>query len=128
MDKTQALHAFWSGFQIPAIDEQSSYDESVTKKLNLDYPYITYEAAVGELGDSITLNADIYYRSTSWAEIEQKAAEIYDAIGYGGTFVPYDGGAIWIKRRNPAYQRMGEDNDLNVRRIHYNINAEFLSV
>lgn len=128
MNKVQALYGFWSSFGIPAIDEQSAYDESITKELNLDFPYITYETVVGELNDSVTLNADLYYRSSSWEEIEKKAAEIFDAIGYGGTFVPYDGGAIWIKRGTPPYQRMGAENVFDIRRIHFNINAEFLSV
>lgn len=128
MNKAQALYKFWSGFGIPVIDEQSSYDEETMKQLNIDFPYITYESGVGDFVEEITLAADLYYRSTTWSEIEAKAAEIAEAIGYAGKLVSYDGGAIWIKRQSPIYQRMAADNDFNIRRIHFNVTAEFLSV
>ena len=127
MNKAQALHAFWSGFDIPAIDEQSSYDEQTMQKLGIGYPYITYEAAVGDFDEPLSLGADLYYRSDSWAQIEEKAAQIANLIGYGGKIVRYDGGAIWIKRGDPPYRRMAADNPYSIRRIHININAEFLS-
>lgn len=128
MNKAQALYKFWSGFGIPVIDEQSSYDEETMKQLNIDFPYITYESGVGDFVEEITLAADLYYRSTTWSAIEAKAAEIAEAIGYAGKLVSYDGGAIWIKRQSPIYQRMAADNDFNIRRIHFNVTAEFLSV
>ena len=128
MNKAQALYSFWSGFGIPAIDEQSSYDQDTMKQLGIDFPYITYESGIGEFGEEITLAADLYYRSTTWSAIESKAAEIADVIGYAGKLVPYDGGAIWIKRQSPIYQRMAADNVFDIRRIHFNVSAEFLSV
>lgn len=128
MKKAQALYNFWSGFGIPAIDEQSSYDEETMKQLGIDFPYITFESGVGDFVEEITLAADLYYRSTTWSAIETKAAEIAEAIGYAGKLVSYDGGAIWIKRQSPIYQRMAADNDFNIRRIHFNVTAEFLSV
>lgn len=127
MDKMQALHSFWSSFGIPAIDEQSAYDEKAMADLSITYPYLSYEAAVSEIDEPVALSADIWYKSTSWAGIEAKAQQIANAIGYGGTMIPYDGGAIWIKRGTPAYQRMGAENVFDIRRIHININAEFLS-
>ncbi len=128
MDKAQALYSFWAGFSLPAIDEQSSYDTKTMEKLNIDFPYITFEASVGDFDEPLNLGADIYYRSESWAEIEGKAAEIADSIGYGGRLISYDTGAIWIKRGDPMYRRMGADIAFNIRRIHINIKAEFLSV
>ena len=127
MDKAQALHAFWSGFGIPAIGEQSSYDDSAMKQLGISYPYLTYESGVGDFDDQISLGADLYYRSTSWAEIEAKAAEIFRALSDGGRLVRYTGGVIWLKRGTPAYSRMGAENVFDIRRIHININAEYLS-
>ena len=127
-DKSQALYNFWSGFGIPAIDEQSSYDTATMKLLGIDYPYITFESGVGEFIEEFDLSADLYYRSSTWAEIEAKAAEIAAAISYAGILVPYDGGAIWIKRGSPIYQRMSADNAFNIRRIHFTITVEELSV
>lgn len=128
MDKAQALHQFWSGFGIPAIDEQSAYDTPTMERLGITYPYISYEASVSELDEPIALGADVYYSSTSWAGAEGKAQEIVGAIGYGGTRVPYEGGMLWITRGTPAYQRMSAENVFDIRRIHININAEFQSV
>ena len=128
MDKMQALHAFWSGFGIPAIDEQSAYDTSVMEELGISYPYLSYEAAVSDLDEPVALSADLWYQSTSWAGIEAKAQQIMNAIGYGGTQIRYNDGQIWIRRGTPAYQRMGAENVFDIRRIHININAEFLSV
>lgn len=126
-DKAQALHDFWSSFGWLAIDEQSAYDEGVMEEWGNPNKYITYEAAVSELDEPISLSADLWHRSTSWADIEAKAQEVISEIGYGGKLVPYDGGAIWIKRSAPAYQRMSAENSFDIRRIHININAEFLS-
>ena len=123
MDKAQALHSFWAGFGIPAIDEQSAIDT----ENGPGYPRISYETAVSEIDEPVALTADLWYQSTSWAGIEAKAQEIIAAIGYGGAKVPYDGGQIWITRGTPAYRRMGAENVFDIRRIQININAEFFS-
>lgn len=123
MNKMEALHDFWSGFGLTAIDEQSAYDTETGP----DFPYLSYEASMSEFDEPIALAADLWYKSTSWAGIEAKAQQIINEIGYGGKMVPYDGGAIWIMRSSPAYQRMSAENSFDIRRIHININAEFLS-
>ena len=127
MNKAQALHSFWAGFGLPAIDEQSAYDTETLKQLGIGYPYLSYEAAVGDFDESVALSADLWYKSTSWVEIEAKAEQIARALKDGGTLVHYEGGAIWITRGNPISQRMAADNPFDIRRIHININAEFLS-
>lgn len=127
MNKSEAIYNLWSGFDIPAIDEQSAYDAETLIQLGIDFPYLTFQTAIGDFAQKFSLSADLYYRSTSWAEIEEKAAEIADYIGLGGKIIHYDGGALWIKRGNPMYQRMSADNPFDIRRIHININAEFLT-
>ena len=127
MNKAEAIYNFWSSFGLPAIDEQSAYDPETLRQLNIDFPYITFQTGIGDFSQDVSLSADLYYRSTSWAEIEAKAAEIAEFIGMGGKIVRYDGGAVWIKRGSPMYQRMSADNPFDIRRIHININAEFLS-
>ena len=119
MDKLQALHSFWSGFTIPAYDENSVPDSAVM-------PYITYEAANDYFGYPIGLTASLWYRSTSWADIEAKELEIADAITRGGKIVGYTGGAFWIRKANPRAQRMTGENDDSVRRIVLNVEVEFL--
>lgn len=127
MDKSQALYKFWSGFGLPAFDEQTEIDAETMEQLSIDYPLLTYESAVGDLDAPVAMGADLYYRSTSWTEIKAKAEEISRSIGPGGAKIAYDGGQIWITRGNPVYRSMSTDNDFSVRRIHININAEFLS-
>lgn len=127
MDKIQALHSFWASFGIPAIDEQSAYDDKATQDLEISFPYITYEVATGYFGEPVALVADVWDNSTSWAAASQKAEQIESRIGRGGIMIPYDGGAIWITRGAPFAERMDAETGYDVRRIHININAEFLS-
>ena len=69
MDKVQALHSFWNSFGLMAIDESSAYDE----RMDIPDNYITYEVQTSNLGDPVALSASLWYRSTSWADISQKA-------------------------------------------------------
>lgn len=127
MDKSAALHDFFSGFGIPALDEQSAFDSKTLSELHIDFPYITYETAVGDFDEEISLSADLYYRSTSWAEIESKASEICSYIGSGGRIYHYGEGAMWVRKGIPTYQRMQTENTFDIRRIHLNIDVEFLT-
>lgn len=120
MDRTQALYSFWSSFGLPAYDEQTVPD-------GVQMPYITYETAAGDLYQQVALTASIWYRSNSWSEITQKMENINDELGLGGKVVPFEGGALWIKRGSPFAQRVAEPNDDSVRRYFLNIVAEFIS-
>ena len=127
MDKQQSLHGFWSSFGWPAIDEQSAYDEQTLDDMDITFPLIAYEVATGEFGSSVAIGANLMDRTTSWSTLEQETNEIYEAIGRGGIYVPYDGGAIWITRGFPFSQRISPDAQSGVLQVHININAEFLS-
>lgn len=116
-DKWKAIQEFWGSFSIPAYDENTVPD-------NAEMPYITYEASIGGLGDKITLLASIWYYSTSWAEISQKAEEIKDFIG-GGVGVKYNLGRMWVTKGFVFAQRMSEPGSDLTRRIVLNIEVEF---
>lgn len=123
MDKWQAIHSFWSGFGLPAYDENSvpsGKDAPVP-------PYITYSASVGNLDKTLTLTASLWYRSTSWKEISQKADEIAETLGIGGYTVDVDGGYLYLVMGTPFAQRMSEVGDDTMKRIYLNVNAEFLT-
>lgn len=122
-DKSQALHGFWSSFTLPAYDESTvpTGDNAPA------FPYITYNVVMDSLDSTVSLTASVWYRSSSWADITAKADEINNKIGNGGRIVPYDNGALWIKRGTPFAQRMADDSDDMIRRIYLNIEAEFLS-
>ena len=116
-DKWTALDTFWNSFGIPAYDENTVPDDAVM-------PYITYEASISNVFDRIPLNGSLWYRSTAWQGISQKASEIESYIE-GGVGVPYDGGRLWITKESPFAQRMNEPTDDFVRRIVLQIGAEY---
>lgn len=122
MDKAQAIHQFWSSFNLTAIDEQSAYDE----KIDLPDNYITYELQTSNFGDPLSLTASLWYYTTSWKDITNKADEIARYIGYGGKIIAVDGGYIWIKLGTPFAQRMATEQE-NYRRIILNITVDFLT-
>lgn len=122
MDKAEAIHDFWSSFDLYAIDEQSAYD---TRK-DLPSKYISYELQTSNMGDSVALTASLWYRSNTWEEITQKADEIAEYIGYGGRVLPIDNGFIWVKLGTPFAQRLDAEKD-SFRRIVLNIMVDFLS-
>lgn len=121
MSVSEVLYNFWSGFGIPAYDENTVPDEAVM-------PYITYEVSDSFFGamTDMSQSASIYYHSTSWVEISEKADQIAEFIGRGGRMLAVDGGAIWIKRGSAWAQRMPETADRMVRRIVLNYEVEFI--
>lgn len=124
MTKAAAIYQFFSGFGLPAYEENSVYDMDDMP----DFPYITYELNTDSFSNnSISLSCSLWYRSTSWVQCNAKAEEISEAIGQGGVILPCDGGYIWIKRSSPFAQSMGDDSDDMIKRKYINISAEFLT-
>lgn len=120
MTKDEAIYSFYSGFSLPAYDENTVPEGSAL-------PYITYSVSTDSIGNMVILSASLWYRSTSWAAIQDKADEIAAAIGYGGKIIKIDNGYLWLTKGLPFAQRMSEPSDKMVRRIALNINAEFLT-
>lgn len=119
MNKSQALHKFWSGFGLPAYDQFTVPDDA-------QMPYITYSVSEDSFDRQVYLNGSLWYRSPSWEDIEQKSYEIARFIKIGGVVINTDDGFVWIYRGSPFAQRMSDIDD-TVRRIVMNITAEFLS-
>lgn len=119
MMKAQALHSFWSRYL-------KSYDENTVPD-NASFPYITYMSASDSFDETLSLSASLYYKSTSWFDIENKTQEISHDIGMGGLLVPYAGGTLWIKRGTPFSQRSSDVTDDTIRRIIINIEVEYIS-
>lgn len=121
MTKAAALYNFFSGFDIPAYEENSVYDMEPAPA----YPYLTYEVATDSFeGNDVPLAFSLWYRSTSWVGINAKSDEISAAIGRG-KITPCDGGSILIHRGHPFARRMGEGSDDMVKRISHNITVRF---
>lgn len=119
MDREQAIQSFWSSFGLKAYDENTVPDD-------VTLPYITYNLSVSGYDETTLMSASIWYRSTSWKDITEKAEEISRYIGLGGKVVPFDDGKIWIIRGTPFSQRMSDEDD-TIRRIYLNILAEYLT-
>lgn len=122
MTKAAAVYQFWSSFGLDTYEENSVYqmDEKPT------FPYLTYELNTDSFdGEAVALSASLWYRSTSWTQANAKAEEISAAIGRIGKIVECDGGYIWIKRRSPFSQSMGDDSDDMIKRKLLSVSVEF---
>lgn len=123
MTKEAAIYQFWSGFGLPAYEENSvpTGDEAP------DFPYITYSVVTGEFDRPVSLSASLWYRSTSWTLNNAKTQEISTAIGRGGEMLRVDDGVLWIKRGSPFAQSMGDPSDDMIKRKYINIEAEYIT-
>lgn len=119
MNKSQAIQRFWSSFGLPAYDQ-------FTVPHDARMPYITYSVSETDFGYPVSLTASLWYRSQSWEDIELKSYEIANRIGMGRVFV-LDDGRMWIYKGTPFAQRLADNTDDGVRRIFFNITAEFLT-
>lgn len=119
MDKWQALQAFWSRYGLTAYDETSVPDTA-------QMPYITYNAAVDSLDSPVALTGDLWYKSTSWADISRKAEEISRDLQNGGVTIPLNAGFLWIVRGSPFAQRINENTD-NLKHIYIVLMGEFIT-
>lgn len=117
MKKEEALHQFWSSFGVPAYDENTVPEDAAL-------PRITYSVSVAGFDRPVSLTASIWSRSRSWVQVTEIKDSIEDSLGLGGTTVPYEGGLLWIKPREPFAQRMSDTDD-SIRRIVLNLEAEY---
>ena len=121
MDKSQAIHAFWSSFGIPAYDENTVPDDA-------EMPYITYNVVINNVGGVTLLTASVWYRSTSWAEISTKVDEIGEKLASKGFYsARLNNGIMWLVQGTPFAQRMSDPEDDMIRRYYLNVTAEFLT-
>lgn len=117
----QALHAFFSGFGIPAYISNNIPD-------NAQMPYITYDLVEPEPLAMAYFNASVWYRDTALTAISAKVDEIKAAIGTG-LGIPTDSGVIHIFREsNGRFAQIMNDPNRETKRayltmlIHCNTN------
>ena len=120
MTKSEALHAFFSGFGIAAYPD-SAVDNDAT------LPRLTYTAAFDSIGSQVSIPVNLWYRTESELVPTAKAQEISDYIGNGGLLLKCDGGYIWVTRGSPFCQSMVNEDDLTIKRRYINVIAEFLT-
>ena len=119
-NKAQALYQFWNSVDWVAYDEDTVPDDAVM-------PYITYNTAQDMLDSELSLSASLWYESTSWTQITEKANQIAQQIIVNQKPIPLTGGGyLWIKKGEPFMQRAKDENS-KVRHIFINYQAEFLT-
>lgn len=118
--KGQALHNFWSEFGLPAYDETSVPDGA-------PFPRLTYSVLTDSWENTLLLNASLWWKSTSWEAISNKAEEIAKYIVHNLTPIPCEDGYVWINKGVPFAQRLGDPDDDRIRRILLTIQVEFLT-
>lgn len=120
MTKEEALHSFFSGFGIPAYEENTVPDSATL-------PYITYSVVTGDFySGSVAISRSVWYRATTWTGINAKAEEISRFLGLGGKIVRCDTGGLWIKRGTPFRQNMADPDD-TIRRKYLNFEVDFIT-
>ena len=120
MDKWEAQYKFWSGFGVPAYEQNSVPDAD-----HVVFPYITYEAASSAFNEEAYPNASIYTRSTSWEEADRISDLIETRLKNGGYVIKYDGGGVWFTIRPPFSQSTGDPNDNMIKRKLISVTLHF---
>ena len=112
-DTAKALYTFYSSFGLPAYTETTVPEDAVL-------PYITYSLPETEPLESATHYAQVWYYSTSNAEVIAKADQIKAAIGTGILLRCTGGGWVALRPSTPLIQLLVEE-DKEVRRAYINL-------
>ena len=122
MTKEAALHAWFNSFGIPFYPSTAVPEDAV-------FPWGTYEPVTSAWdGGEVALTVNLWYHTASEAPPNAKAREISRRLGRGGTLVPCDGGAVWLKRGAPFCQSLADAADPQIKRRCLNLTAEFLTL
>jgi len=113
----KALYQFFSGFGLDAYGEYNIPDDA-------PLPYISYQLIEPDWDDSGTFYARVWYRSTSYVDINAKLSEIKAAVGEGVS-VRTPGGAVYLSKGTPfiQFQPLEGDDSLRVAYLNFNIHA-----
>ena len=126
MTKMQALYSFFSGFGIPAYEENSIYAADVAFPL----PYITYGVNTASFpASNVPIPATVWYNSTSWKDVEEKADAVNRVLSNGGYTIACDGGCIHLKRENDRIADMtGDPSNKLIKKAILHIVADFNTI
>lgn len=123
MTPEEAMFQWLGSFGIPA------YAATATPS-GAEFPYITYDLVMGSWGfGEVNVPVNVWYRTDSESEPNEKVREISRALGLGGVTIPCDGGMLWLKKGSPWAQAVrveGEDEKIKRRYININIEANVL--
>lgn len=118
MNKYQALYEFYSGFDIPAYEENSVPE-------NAKLPYLTYEIMTAEFDmENIAMSCQIYFKSDSLMKINALTERLYNKLD-GGCKLKCDTGYIILYRGRPFAQNR-PSGDKTVKAKYINISADYI--
>ena len=93
------------------------------------FPYGTYEYITGAWDSGeVGLTVNLWFYTTSEALPNEKADEMSQIIGLGGTTIPCDGGFLWIKRGSPWCQSLSDETSPTIKRRYINVTAEYMTL
>lgn len=104
-ETAQALYQFFSSFDIPAYEENSVPDDA-------QLPYITYTLTDPEWTDVASVNASVWYKGTSLAELSEKVDQIKKKVT-GGYRIPTSSGCVFLYMDTPFAQIQNADEENN---------------
>ena len=119
-DEYQAQYQFWSGFGIPAYEENAVPDAD-----DISFPYLTYQAINNQWDESSQIFVNIWTRSTSWEQADTLALAVKSRMENGGATAGFTGGMIWFTPGTSFIQNMGDPEDNMIRRKLLTVHAHF---
>lgn len=116
-ETAKALYNFWSSFKIPAYVEEHVPDDAVL-------PYITYTVSEPEWRYQGSMQARVWYRGDSFAQLNLKVDEIANKIGEGYSISTSGGAVVLYKEINFAQlQPFPEDSMIRVMYLNILLDA-----
>lgn len=119
-NKYQALHNFYSGFGVPAYEENSVPE-------NAKLPYITYEVITSELAaQNVALSCQIWDKSNSLKNINRLTESLSAALRNGAK-LQCDDGYIMLYRGEPFAQTR-PSGERTIKAKYINITADYITL
>lgn len=118
LDTAVALKTFFSGFGIPAFQEdnvpETLYDPVKKTDVEVALPYITFELREPEPIGHTVLAANVWYDGTDYAQIAAKVDQIKAAVitdGQSGVVIEAGDGAIALWPETDFCQFVTQEDD-----------------
>lgn len=103
----------WDAYPENAVPSKAAgYDHDAT------LPYLTYNIPYTSHGGEVAGSVNLWHKTTSEKSLNAAATELLDAIGYGGTKLPCQGGCLWIKQGTCIPMDSG---DIHLKRRYINV-------
>jgi hypothetical protein len=112
-DTDGAIYSFFNSFGLEAFPASSVPTGSDAP----NYPYITYEAPIDSSMSKVTVVADVWYRSPSWAGVNGMVTLISQTVG-DSYRIECDNGGMIVRKGTPFAQPLNDPEDNMIKRKH----------